>query len=256
MAGDTSSPNSGSLFPATAWTLLRDVQQLPPAQYEVQRNTFLAHYWKPVFCFLRARRYSVAEAEELTQAFFERFLEKDAIRKADRQKGRFRTFMLTVLERFLSDLQNPERQSKQRLFERRWVSLSTLVTDKDRAFQPPGQAAPDSVFMKQWALALMHSIREQLKRRCAQARRPDWYEVFEVTYGGHASGPRATQESLAAQFGLTRDQVKYAQQQTRDWFAELLQGEIRQHVDSDDEVALEIRELRNWLADEPGRAWR
>jgi DNA-directed RNA polymerase specialized sigma24 family protein len=247
MTRDTTTRSTTGLFPATAWTLIRHAQQLPQAQYEASRNEFLARYWKPVFCFLRARGYPPAEAEDLSQGFFVRFLEKDALRKADREKGRFRTFLLTILDRFLSDLQDPRRQSRQRRFERGWVSISTLGTPEDRSFEPSEDETPDAVFMKQWAAALMRSVQEQLRRRCEDASRPEWYALFASLYGEDADGAHPTQAALAERSGLSLDQVKYALDQTRGWFTAALVDEVRQHVDSDEDVMIEIRELRHWL---------
>jgi DNA-directed RNA polymerase specialized sigma24 family protein len=250
MASDPLASSSSGLFPVTAWTFIRNAQQLDRDQYVAARNEFLARYWKPVFCFLRARGYPPGEAEELTQAFFERFLEKDSFRRAEQARGRFRTFLLAVLGRLLSDLHNWERLPHQEQFERQWVSISTLMKDEDRSFEPPCHETPEAVFMKQWAVALVRSIQEQLKRRCEDAGKPKYYAIFAARFIEADSDIHVTREALAEQFGLTLDQVRYALDQTRDWFAELLRAEVRQHVTSDEEVGQEIRDLMDLLGGE------
>src|SRR5438552_4149470 len=103
MPNDSTFRSSAAPFPTTAWGFIQSIKDCADVDYLPALNPFLAAYWKPVFCFLRARGYRLHEAEDLTQAFFLRFLERDWILKVDPQKGRFRTFLLTLLVRFVAD---------------------------------------------------------------------------------------------------------------------------------------------------------
>ncbi len=105
-------------FPATAWSFIRQLQadprEVPPAL-----NEFIRAYWKPVFRFLRARGYDSHQAEDLTQEFFLRLVQGDWLHRADLQRGRFRTFLLAILTRFLAD-QGPARAPGRRHSRSRW----------------------------------------------------------------------------------------------------------------------------------------
>lgn len=247
MSHDHSPDSSTSLFPPTAWTFIQKAQQLPREQYVSARNEFLGRYWRPVFCYLRARGYPAAEAEDLAQGFFERFLEQDALRRADPQRGRFRSYLLTVLIRYLSDRRNPARLSGQERFERQLTPMSVLARDDERPVEALGGETPEAAFLRQWAVDLLRTVQDRLRQRCDDAGRPEWYRVFLARLGAADDGRRATRDGLARELRITPDQVRYAAEKTRLWFEELLHSEVRQHVDSDAEVLDEIRDLRTAL---------
>ena len=100
-------------FPTTAWTMVRKAQDPQSPERLAAMNRCVAGYWRPVFYYLRARGHSFPQAEDVTQDFFMRFFEKNWIQPADPGRGRFRTFLLTILKRFLSD-QGPERAPRAR----------------------------------------------------------------------------------------------------------------------------------------------
>lgn len=243
MNDDPSANRSGHLFPQTTWTFIQRAQQLQDDEYIQARNEFLSRYMRPVLYYLRARGYKQDRAEDLTQGFFERFLEQDAFRRADRQRGRFRTFLLSVLGHFLSDQNNWRRQTLQTQFERRCVTVSALVTEDDRRFEPVSHETPEFVFMKQWALSLMRSVQARLEVACIDRGHPEWYRVFAT----ELAHPEWSRERMAQHLGLTIHQVRYAQQMTHPLFADLLKAAVRDHVDSDADVMDEIRELQSIL---------
>src|SRR4051812_15632506 len=110
----TDEPNAGR-FPTTAWSVLRDLPDRESPEFRAAMDPLIAAYWRPVVAFLRARGHPVHEAEDLTQAFFARAFERDWLRRADPARGRFRTFLLAVLARFVAD-QGPKRASRQQGF--------------------------------------------------------------------------------------------------------------------------------------------
>lgn len=232
---------SASGFPTTAWTFIRAAQDPQHADFTPAVNGFITRYWRPVFCFLRARGYPLHAAEDLTQEFFTRFLERDWLRRADPERGRFRTFLLTILVRFLSDL-GERRAPRQHSFERRFVSIDSLLNDEDRSYEPPAGETAEAIFMRRWAADLVAEVRVRLRKVCADRDRADWYDVFAAAHGidGDAG---ATQQALADRFGLTRDQVRYALMQVQQWFVVLLRAEVRDHVEADADVGDELREL-------------
>jgi len=232
---------SASGFPSTAWSFIRAAQDPQHAEFAAAVNGFIARYWRPVFCFLRAGGHGLHAAEDLTQEFFTRFIERDWLRRADPERGRFRTFLLTILVRFLSDL-GDRRAPRQQVFERRFVSVESLLRDEDRRYEPPSGETAEAIFMRQWAAALVAEVRRRLRKLCADRDRADWYDVFAAAHGidGDAG---ATQQALADRFAMTRDQVRYALEQVQRWFVVLLRAEVRDHVDCDADVGDEIREL-------------
>lgn len=233
-------------FPSTAWTMVTKAKDRDNPEYLAAINRCIEGYWRPVFCFMRAKGYPVQRSEDLTQDFFFKFLERDWIRLADPHRGRFRTFLLTILIRFLSD-EGSKRAPRQKSFERHLTRVSDLIGNRDQSFEPPDCETPDQVFMKQWAKAVVANVQQSLKAWCEQKGHPDWYEIFSSVHFPPPEGPRITQEALARRLGLTRDQVRYGQNEADRRFGELLRAEVADQVGSEDEIDTEIRDLERLL---------
>lgn len=239
-------PGEPGLFPPTAWTLIDDIRGGKDDPRGASER-LLSAYWRPVYCFLRARGHAVHAAEDLTQGFFLRFLEKDWIGPADRARGRFRTFLLTLLTRFVADC-GAARAPRQRAFEGGLLSLQGLMTDADRGYEPPTDRTPEAVYMKQWASALVERVLVRLREVLAAEGQVAWHDVFSASHFPPPGEEPRTQEQLAARFGVTRDQIRYATQQAEARFSALLRGAIRDQVGTDAEVGEEVRELLALLA--------
>jgi RNA polymerase sigma factor (sigma-70 family) len=247
MNSDESSLRASSRFPATAWTVLAEMKRSPAADRVELRNRFIVRYWKPVFRFLRAQRKSLDQAEEWTQAFFANLLEGDDILQADRTRGKFRTFLLTLLKHFLSDQLNPERQRQQVKFEEGMVSVGSLLTDDERSYEPPTHQTPEAVFMRKWAQELLARVQRQVKELYDKRGQPEVYELFAASQEHSPGCPKPTQEELGARFGLSRDEVKHRLEQVKQSFRVRLRAELRDQVGSDADIDAEIRELEMLL---------
>ncbi len=239
----TGEANSGSgSFPTTAWSFIEKVQDRGHPEHQKALNRFLALYRKPVFYFLRARNYSVHEAEDLTQEFFLRFvLERDWVARADPGRGRFRTFLLKVLTSFLAD-QGMSRLPRRKRFERKMVSLQGMLGDQERSYEPSTNETPEEVFNRQWAAAVMDTVRHQLREFFSGEGRQTWFAMFEAYFA--PPGKRPGQEVLAHQYGLSRDQVRNILDKGKKRFDRLLRAEIREQVGQEGEIDGEIRELK------------
>jgi RNA polymerase sigma-70 factor (ECF subfamily) len=242
--------SSGSVarFPTTAWSVVRLAQKKEGGEFLAAMNRCIAGYWRPVFYFLRVKEYPFHDAEDLTQEFFLEFFRRDWIRRADPQRGRFRTFLLTLLVRFLSD-RGPKRSPRQALFDRQMVSVSALLTDEDRTFEPRDNDTPEGVFFRQWAAAVIANARKALEAWCCDKGRPDWYEIFSAKHSLPAGKHRESQEALGERMHLSRDQIRYGLEQADRQFRELLRGEVADQVGCEAEIDEEIRELRRLLSD-------
>lgn len=233
-------------FPTTTWTLIQAAKNRAASGYLAAMDRFIAGYWKPVFYFLRAKGYALHQAEDLTQEFFTRFLERDWIQRADPQRGRFRNFLLRVLIRFLSD-QGNKRAPRQNQFERQFLSIDGLISDSERKYQPAQSETPEDVFMRQWAASLMENVRNELRQVCEAEGHPIWYEVFAATHFPDSTSKRLSQEALGQKLGIRRDQVRYGLDQATKWFRQLLRTEVEQQVGSRADIGEEIRDLMRLL---------
>jgi RNA polymerase sigma-70 factor (ECF subfamily) len=207
-------------------------------------DRLMTDYWKPVFYFLRASGHRVERAEDLTQAFFLRFLEKGWIRPADQARGRFRDFLLTLLQRFTCD--ETWRAGAQEKFEHLFVSLHDLRQDSDLAYEPPVGETPEEAFHKQWKAGVLAAVRRNLQACYDGLGKPDERQRFDVFAAYHFVDrleDQPTQEALAARFGVSRDQVRYALEVVQKRYRHLLRQELRDLGHSEEELDEEIREL-------------
>jgi RNA polymerase sigma-70 factor (ECF subfamily) len=238
--------DAAARFPTTAWSMVRAAQCPDSPEYLAAMNRCIVAYWRPVFCFLRAKGCPWQRAEDLTQEFFLQCFQRAWIRRADPQRGRFRTFLLTILTRFLAD-QGAERAPRQKVFDERLVTVSVLLADSDRTFEPPDNRTPEEIFMQQWARAVIAHVQQCLQTWCTERGRPDWYKMFCQVYLPSTGSPRVTQQALADQLHLTRDQVPYGLEGVNRQFIELLRAEIADQVGSDEDLDTEIQELQSLL---------
>jgi RNA polymerase sigma-70 factor (ECF subfamily) len=233
-------------FPTTDWGMVRFAQDRQNAQWREAMNRCIAAYWKPVFFFIRAKGHPLHRAEELTQDFFLKFFSRDWIGPADSERGRFRTFLLAILIRFLSD-EGAQRKPRQRAFDDRMVAISVLRADCEGPFEPPDHRTPEDLFMREWAKAVMASVHKSLELWCFARGRPDWYRVFRKTYFPAAESAPLSQQELAKQLQSTRAKLRYALDKVHRQFIELLRAEVAGQLGPDDDLDAEIREIESLL---------
>ena len=233
-------------FPTTRWSLVRAAQDPDNPECVAAMNRCIAAYWRPIFCFLRAKGYPLHRAEDLTQEFFLQFYSRGWLDRADQDRGRFRTFLLTILVRFLSD-QGVKRAPQQKVFDQRLVPISALLGDSERTYEPPDSRTPEEIFMQQWARAVMVDVQKSLECWCHARGRPDWYRMFCETYFPEPGKPRIAQQALADHLHLTRDQIRYGLEEVNRQFIELLRAEVADQVGPGGDLDAEIRELESLL---------
>jgi RNA polymerase sigma-70 factor (ECF subfamily) len=228
-------------FPTTVWTLV-DQAKDPLSETHLQAiSVLVSKYWKPVYYFIRAKGYAPDRAEDLAQDFFLSFLERDWIRRADRERGRFRSFVLAILVRFLSD-QGPHRGRRQNRFEQKILSVSALLTDRDRGFEPVQGESPKEIFMRRWAVGLVEHVRRQVEQKMGAEGQTLRYRLFEAARLAEP-GREVSQTALAKEHGLSRDQVRYALEQVREAFCRAFRHELRLDGCSAVETEVELAEL-------------
>jgi len=238
----TAAPSSS--FPNTAWSCIDAAKDPDHPKYRSAVDRLVTSYWRPVFRFLRGTRH-VAAAADLTHEFFCRCLEgKSLLRLADPTRGRFRDFLRTVVKRFAYDQTvRPRAQTK---FEQSLVSIHALMTESDRAYEPPAGETPEEAFDKAWRLDLLGTVRRNLFAHYENSADPEERQRFAIFAALHlAEGDTVppTQEALAQQRRLTRDQVRHAVKLVKQRYHRLLRQEIRDQVGTDVNVEEEMGKL-------------
>lgn len=197
-------------------------------------------YWPPIYAHVRRSGHDPQSAQDLTQAFFARLLEKQVIPRADRERGRFRSFMLASLRNFLCN-EHDRQAARKRGGDRRLLPMALDAVESRYGTEPGHQLTPDRAFERQWALTVLEQALTALE---AQYRESGKHALFE------ALAPYLTPESdhldyrrTAAQLGLSEAATKMAASRLRRRYRELIREEIARTVASPADVEDELRSL-------------
>jgi RNA polymerase sigma-70 factor (ECF subfamily) len=232
-------------FPTTAWSCVRAAQDPGHPDFIAAMNRLIAAYWKPVFHYLRAAGQPAAQAEDLTQEFFLRFLTRGWLSPADAQRGQFRHFLCTLLKRFAYN--QTVRANKQEAFEQRFVSVHRLIQDSDRAYEPPARETPEEAFQKQWQAGVLGAVRRNLRAYYEGLGKPAQRQRFAIFAAYHfveRSSEQPTQDALAARFGVSREVVRYALEEVGKRYERFLRQEVRDQVGTEADIEQELADLR------------
>ena len=150
------------VFPATRWTVVLAAGGTPSPESAAALERLCSSYWYPLYAFVRRSGHSPPDAEDLTQEFFARLLEHNWIADADRHRGRFRSFLLMAMKRFLAK-EWEKRKTLKRGGQVRLVPLQLDAAETRYTREPADTRTPEQVFEKQWALTLLESVLSRLR---------------------------------------------------------------------------------------------
>src|SRR5512145_3333687 len=247
MTGDPETPQAettlhtlagGSDFPTTRWTMV--VAAGDPHRKEA-RSALVAlceNYWYPLYAYLRRLGYPADQAQDLTQEFFIRMLEGRYLDRADPEKGRFRSFLLTSLKFFVAD--EEDRQRAQKRGGGAVVSLEFQSGEERYQREPSHDETPERMFERRWALSVLDRVVERLRSEFVQHGRPEHFERLKVFLLGQSDAPYA---SLAREMNTSEGALKVAIHRLRKRYRELFRQEIGDTVADPAEVESELRYL-------------
>lgn len=228
--GETSMGGAQAAFHATLWTvILRAKGRSREALEEL-----VGAYWKPIYFYIRRWGASVDEAKDLCQGFFTEFLERDFLKSVSREKGKFRTFLLTTLKHYLIN-QAERARAQKRGGGRDPLSLDFVRAEKEFSLAPVTHDTPERAFDRQWALAAIARALEALGLEMEPA-------VFEAVKPHLAGGPAYAE--TARRLGMPVTQLNNLIHRTRKRYRDLLKAEV---VDSMADPAQADDELRHLL---------
>jgi RNA polymerase sigma-70 factor (ECF subfamily) len=201
------------------------------------------NYWFPLYAFVRRTGRSAEDARDLTQEFFARLLAQRLVAAADREKGKFRSFLLAAMKHFLADQWDRERAQK-RGVSQNTISFDAVDAETRYRLEPATDLTPERLFEKQWALSLLEQVLLRLQAEMAASQKSHLFDALRDTLTGGSSGSYA---AIAARLGMTEGAVKTAAHRLRRRYRDLLCDEIAQTVASPEEVKDEIRYLLSCL---------
>jgi RNA polymerase sigma factor (sigma-70 family) len=202
-------------------------------------------YWYPLYAYVRRRGHTPEDAQDLTQEFFARLLEKNWVGNADQAKGRFRSFLLSALNHFLADEWDKARAQK-RGGGVPLVPLQFDTAETRYGIEPADPVTPERSFERRWALTLLEAVLNRLRTEYEQEGKAALFvKLHPCLVGERTAQPYA---NLAATLGISEGMVKSAVHRLRQRYRQLLREEIANTVGSAEEVDEELRHLFAVLA--------
>jgi RNA polymerase sigma factor (sigma-70 family) len=197
-------------------------------------------YWYPLYAYVRRQGHSPTDAQDLTQAFFARLLEKNIAGKADRARGKFRSFLLASLKHFLAHEWRRARARK-RGDGRVVLSLDLAAGESRYVLEPVHELTAERIYQRRWALTLLEQTLAKLRDEFATCGKLDLFEHLKTYLGG--DGSTVPYRQIAADLGKTGGAVKVAVHRLRLRCHEVLRAEIAETVSDTQEVDEELRDL-------------
>ena len=238
-------PRGGSRFATTHWSVVVAAGSPESSGYKQALETLCQTYWFPLYAYLRRHGYDTHEAEEHTQAFFARILEKQNLRLADPARGKFRSFLLATLRHFLADERDRAR-AKKRGGGRKVLSIDLQEAESQYILEPADRLSPEKLFDKSWALTVLDRTMARLKAELASKNKQDLFEHLKT----HLAAEKGSvpYSSVAAELGMSEGSVRVAVHRLRRRYRKLLRDEIIQTVAAEDQIDEEINNLFAALA--------
>jgi RNA polymerase sigma factor (sigma-70 family) len=233
-------PEAAREFASTRWSLVAAAGLRDSPEAEAALASLCRLYWYPLYAYARRRLPSAEDAQDLTQGFFAQLLEKDYLRQADRQRGRFRSFLLTAFKHFLSK-EHERAHAQKRGGGRTTVPLDFQSGERRYQCEPNHAATPEALYERQWALTLLEQTLAQLRQEQTLSAKERLFECLKGTLTGEDAG--RPYSDIAAELGISAEAIKVAVYRLRRRYAELLRAAIAQTVTSAEEIEDELRSL-------------
>jgi RNA polymerase sigma-70 factor (ECF subfamily) len=212
---------------------------------EVALATLCERYWYPLYAFLRRRGRKAHDAQDLVQGFFAALLEKDYLLDADRERGRFRTFMLAALRHFASH-ERDKANALKRGGGRKRLSLDFDDGEKRYSLEPVEEITPERMFERRWALTLLDRVLGRLRDEYAGSGKAELFDALKPLLGG--PGTARPYRDIGEDLEMSEGAVKVAAHRVRKRYRDALRQEIEETVDGPEAVDDEIRHLMAALA--------
>ena len=233
------------VFVTTHWSVVLSARQKDSPQSAAALETLCRTYWYPLYAYVRRQGKSPHDAQDLTQEFFARLLEKDYLKAAAREKGRFRTFLIVALKRFLANEWDRARAQK-RGGGQALLSLDTELAEKRYSIEPVEGSTADKLFERRWALTLLDRTMTRLREEFGSEGKAAEFDKLKVCLAADRGEIRYAE--IARSLGMSEGAARVAVHRLRKRFRDIFREEIAHTVSGPEEIEEEVRYLMGVLA--------
>jgi RNA polymerase sigma-70 factor (ECF subfamily) len=225
-------------FATTRWSLIAAVRES-----SVESRDALASlcetYWYPLYAYVRRKGHQAAEAQDLTQSFFAELLEKERFQLADRERGRFRSFLLASLNNFIANQWRRDNAEK-RGGRSTLLSIDVGTGEARYLHEPSHEITAERIFERRWAMTLLE---QTVSRLSDEYTRSDKSDLFEALKGHLGQGTTTPYREVAERLGMSETAVKVAAHRMRKRCGQILREEISHTVNDPGAVDAELQQL-------------
>jgi DNA-directed RNA polymerase specialized sigma24 family protein len=238
---DTNSiPADTSRFATTHWSLVLAAGSPESTRYHEALEVLCRTYWFPIYAYLRRQGHAIHQSEDHTQGFFTHMIEMRDLQGADPERGRFRSFLLSMLKHFVAD-QRIRSHAQKRGGGKKILSLDFADAETRYKLEPAHQLSPDKLFEKSWAFTVLSQTMAHLKAETSGTTKQKLFEQLKAHLGGQSHA--VPYRELAAGLDMTEGAVKVALFRLRQRYRALLHEQIAQTVSTAEEIEDEIQAL-------------
>jgi RNA polymerase sigma-70 factor (ECF subfamily) len=239
--GSTSLPAQEQRFATTHWSVVIAAARSDSPASAAALENLCRTYWYPVYAFVRRQGHSPEQAEDLTQDLFYQLIKKRSFAVADRDRGRFRCFLLGCVKNLLSQHWRKDQTLKSGA-EFSFIPLHELRAETRYVAEPADPSSPDKLFERRWALTVLEQSMQRLKAEYGEAGKSDLFEALQVFLSGAKEATHSYAE-VGARLGMSESATRQAAYRMRCRFGDLLKMEVAQTVASPAELEVEINHL-------------
>ena len=223
---------------------MQAMESQPPASAQHALGDFCQAYWPPLYTFVRRRGHAPADAQDLVQGFFEHLLAKDTLNRADREKGKLRTFLLGALQNYLAN-DYDRAQTLKRGGGQHVVSMKDQLVAAEAALVASQGFDEASSYDQTWVSTLVDRAWRRLKEEFAvEGKTPILEELRPFLLGGTAV---PSQEEVAARLEIGFTTLRSILRRTRQRYREALREEVARTMIDPSQVDEELRYLYQLL---------
>ena len=233
-------------FESTRWSVVAAAGASSDPERRRALTTLCETYWYPLYVFVRRRGYSVEEAEDLTQEFFARLIEKRYLKSVRRERGKFRSFLLAALKHFLANEWDRSR-AKKRGGGRTIVSVDFEAAEARQKHEPSTNLTPERLYERRWALALLETVLARLRHEYQASGKGEQFEHLKSLLPG--TGGHLPYRELAGRVGMSEGAVRVATHRLRRRYQSILSEEVAQTIADGEEINGEIQYLLSVLSE-------
>ena len=239
MSADTQKNLGTATFATTHWSVVLAAQAAHAPDAAEAMEKLCQTYWYPLYAFVRRQGHSPEDAQDLTQEFFARLLEKNYLAQVAPEKGKFRSFLLAALRHFLSDQQDRAKAVK-RGGDADCLSLDAQSAEERYRLEPVDRMDAGKLYERRWAMTLLEQALSRLRDDSVATGRPELFERLRDFVAGESEDSCG---EVAAQLGLTESAVRAALHRLRRRYRELVREAVAHTVADPAEIDAELRYL-------------